>query len=53
VTGTWILLALAAVAGLIMLLSSRRRRKGPVDAGSVSHSWLAEQRLGRDQDSNR
>jgi hypothetical protein len=47
-TGIVILVALAVVAILWMLRSQwQSSSHGAADLGSVSHSWLAEQRLGR------
>lgn len=49
--GIWILAALAT-AGVLWMLHSywQSTRQGAVDLGSVSHSWLAEQRMGRKDD---
>jgi hypothetical protein len=42
-------LALAAVA----IASSLFRRHAPVDLGTVSHQWIAEQRFGANHDPRR
>jgi hypothetical protein len=50
-TGIVILAPLAVLAVLWMLRSQwQLSRHGAADLGSVSHSWLAEQRLGRKDD---
>jgi len=50
VTVGWIVLGLGIVAAVFMLATSWLRRGQAVDLGSVSHQWIAEQRL--DQERN-
>jgi len=49
----WIVLAVAVAAAIVMLVTSRLRRDRVVDLGSVSHQWMAEQRLGQGHDPRR
>src|SRR5919108_2992466 len=45
VNAAWIVLALAFAVAVLMLTTSWRRRDQQVDLGSVSHQWIAEQRM--------
>ena len=51
VTALWIVLLVGIVAGVLMLTTSWRRRDREVDLGTVSHQWMAEQRMGQGHDS--
>jgi hypothetical protein len=53
VNPNWIVLAVGVVGAAVMLATSRWRRDRAVDLGSVSHQWMAEQRLGQGHDSRR
>jgi hypothetical protein len=54
VNAAWIVLAVGAAAvAMLMFTTSWRRRDQEVDLGSVSHQWIAEQRLGQGHDSQR
>jgi hypothetical protein len=48
VNPNWIVLAAGIAGAVVMLATSRWRREQVVDLGSVSHHWMAEQRLGCD-----
>jgi hypothetical protein len=53
VNAGWILLALGIAGAVVMLAASWVRRDRSPDLGSVSHQWIAEQRLGQSQNSQR
>jgi hypothetical protein len=53
VNAAWIVLALAVAVAVLMLSTSWRRRDQQVDLGSVSHQWIAEQRMGQAHDPQR
>jgi hypothetical protein len=46
----WIVLAIGIAVGGLVFATSRRRREYDVDLGTVSHQWMAEQRLGQRHD---
>jgi sugar phosphate permease len=48
-----IVLGLGAVAVIAAIISWAHGRSRPADLGSVSHQWIAEQRLSQTQDSQR
>jgi hypothetical protein len=43
----WILLAIGVASAVGMFVTASMRRDQYRDLGSVSHHWIAEQRLGR------
>ena len=47
----WILLVLGIAGAVVMQATSRLRRDQYGDLGTVSHHWIAEQRLGQGQNS--
>ena len=49
----WVLLAIAVAGAIVALAMSWLRRDEDSDLGTVSHQWIAEQRLGQGQDSRR
>ena len=49
----WIVLGLGIAVVVLMVAASWRRRAYDVDLGSVSHQWLAEQRMGQRHDPQR
>jgi hypothetical protein len=53
VNAGWILLALGIAGVVVMLVTSWVRRDRQRDLGTVSHHWIAEQRFGSGQDSQR
>jgi len=53
VSAGWILLAVGIAAVVVMLVRSWARRDRQRDLGTVSHHWIAEQRFGSGQDSQR
>jgi hypothetical protein len=53
VNAGWILLAVAIAGAVVMLVTSWVRRDRYLDLGTVSHHWIAEQRLGQSQNSQR
>ncbi len=46
--GSLVLIACLVIA-VVIVLASRRRERG-VDLGTVSHQWMAEQRIGQSHD---
>ena len=46
-------LAVGVVGAAVMFVSSCLRRYQAVDLGTVSHHWIAEQRLGQGHDPQR
>jgi hypothetical protein len=52
VNAGWIVLGLGAAVAVVTLASSWLRRDH-VDLGSVSHHWIAEQRMSQEQDPHR
>jgi hypothetical protein len=50
VTAGWIILGIAVAVALLVFAASWRRRDQEADLGSVSHQWMAEQRLGQGHD---
>jgi hypothetical protein len=53
VNPNWIILAVGVAGAVVMPATSRLRRDRVVDLGTVSHQWMAEQRLGRGNDPQR
>jgi hypothetical protein len=54
VNAAWIILGIGVVAVVMLMLTrSWRRRHQGLDLGSVSHQWIAEQRMGQGHDSQR
>ena len=53
VNAAWIVLGVGFVVAMLIVMTSRRRREHERDLGSVSHQWMAEQRMGHGQDSQR
>jgi hypothetical protein len=49
VNAGWILLTVAVAGALVMLAISWARRDQYRDLGTVSHRWIAEQKLGQAQ----
>jgi hypothetical protein len=47
VNAAWILMGIGVAVAMLMLTTSWRRRDQQVDLGSVSHQWMAEQRMGQ------
>jgi hypothetical protein len=47
VNAGWILLTIGLVGAVVMLAASWARRHHYADLGTLSHHWVAEQRLGR------
>ena len=43
-----IVLALAVISVVFVVVTSKRRKMADADFGEVSHQWIAEHRLGRD-----
>jgi hypothetical protein len=44
---TGIVIGIGAAIAVLMFATSWRRRDQEVDLGSVSHQWMAEQRMGQ------
>jgi hypothetical protein len=53
VNAGWILLAVGITGAVVMLVTSWLRRGQYLDLGTVSHQWIAEQRLGQSQNPQR
>jgi hypothetical protein len=53
VIDAWLLLATGIGAAVLVLVTSWLRGKHEADLGSVSHRWIAEQRMGHRDDSQR
>ena len=53
VNAGWIVLGMGAAVTVLALATSWLRRDHHADLGSVSHHWIAEQRLGQGQDPHR
>ena len=49
----WIVPSVGVVVAIALLVASRLRRDHDVDLGTVSHQWMAEQRLGQGHDRQR
>lgn len=49
----WMVLTVGAVGAMIVLATSRLRRRQAADLGTVSDQWIAEQRLGQGHDPHR
>ncbi|HXD21677.1 MAG TPA: hypothetical protein VN654_31945 [Vicinamibacterales bacterium] len=47
----WILLTVGVAGAVVMLVTSWVRRDQYLALGTVSHHWIAEQRLGQSQNS--
>jgi hypothetical protein len=47
VNAAWIVLGIGVAVAVLMLTTSWRRRDQALDLGSVSHQWIAEQRMGQ------
>lgn len=52
-SAAWIVLGAGVAVAILMFTTSWRRRERGRDLGSVSHHWLAEQRMGQGHDSQR
>jgi len=48
-----IVIGIGVAVAMVMLTTSLRRRDQALDLGSVSHQWIAEQRMGEGHDSRR
>jgi hypothetical protein len=53
VNAAWIVLGVAIAIAVLTLAASWRRRAQDDDLGSVSHHWIAEQRMGQGHDPQR
>jgi hypothetical protein len=53
VNAAWIVLGIGVAVAVLTLTTSWRRRDQELDLGSVSHQWIAEQRMGQGHDSRR
>jgi hypothetical protein len=53
VNAAWIVLGIGVAVAMLILTTSWRRRDHERDLGSVSHQWMAEQRMGQRHDSQR
>jgi hypothetical protein len=53
VNASWIVLGLGLAVVVLILATSWLRRHRDVDLGSVSHTWIAEQRMGQGHDPQR
>ena len=49
----WVVIGLGLGGAVVALVVSWRRGGQPEDLGAVSHQWIAEHRLGSNQDSRR
>ena len=49
----WIVLGIGVAVAVLMITTSWRRRDQQRDLGSVSHQWIAEQRMGQGHDPQR
>lgn len=49
----WIVVVLGIAGAIIAFRTSWRRRDQQADLGTVSHQWVAEQRLGQTHDPQR
>jgi hypothetical protein len=47
VNTAWIVIGIGVAVAMLVLTTSWRRRDQEVDLGSVSHQWMAEQRMGQ------
>lgn len=47
VTASWIVVGLGVAVVVFVLAATWRRRNQEPDLGSVSHQWIAEQRMGQ------
>jgi len=47
VNAGWVALGIGIAVAVLMLATSWFRRDHDVDLGSVSHHWIAEQRMGQ------
>jgi len=50
---SWIIGGMGVAGAVLVLAKSWLRREHDVDLGSVSHQWIAEQRMGQGHDSQR
>ena len=48
-----VMLGMGIAIGVLLLVMSWRRRHQVADLGTVSHQWIAEQRLGHGHDVQR
>jgi hypothetical protein len=53
VNADWIVPGIGIAVAVVMLVKSWFRRDRDVELGSVSHRWIAEQRMGPGRDSHR
>jgi hypothetical protein len=53
VNAGWIVLGMGIAVAVLMLATSWFRRDQDVDLGSVSHHWIAEQRMDQRHDPQR
>jgi hypothetical protein len=53
VNASWIVLGVGVAVAILMLATSWLRRDHDGDLGSVSHQWVAEQRMGQGHDPQR
>lgn len=49
----WVVVGLGVAGALVALVTAWHRRDQPPDLGAVSYQWVAEQRLGQGNDSQR
>lgn len=49
----WLAVLVGVALALVAFASSWFRRHAPVDLGTVSHQWIAEQRFGATHDPRR
>jgi hypothetical protein len=47
VNTAWIVIGIGVAVAMLVLTTSWRRRDQEVDLGTVSHQWMAEQRMGQ------
>lgn len=52
-SAAWLALLVGLALAVVAVASSVFRRHGPVDLGTVSHQWIAEQRFGANHDPRR
>lgn len=53
VNAGWVVLGMGIAVAVLMLATSRLRRDHDLDLGTVSHHWIAEQRMGPGHDLHR
>jgi hypothetical protein len=52
-SAVWLVLFVGVALAVVAVVSSVFRRHPPVDLGTVSHQWIAEQRFGANHDPRR